>query len=77
MATTPTEKIHMFIYFGNLFAGVLVLYVHNMHIKFHVNQISFFNNFFIKNRSHGTIHTFKNDFTTVFLVFNFSKISFI
>ena len=40
-------------------------------------QISLFNNFFIKNGSHGTIHTFKNYFVTVFLAFSFSKISFI
>ena len=32
-------------------------------------QISFFSNFFIKNRFHGTIHIFKNYFATVF--FNF------
>ena len=38
-------------------------------------QISLFNNFFIKNWSHGTIHTFKNYFVTVFSVFSFSKIS--
>ena len=38
-------------------------------------QISFFSNFFIKNGSHGTIHTFKIYFATVFSVFNFSKIS--
>ena len=38
-------------------------------------QITFFSNFFIKNESHGTIHTFKNYFTTVFSVsvFSFSK----
>ena len=36
-------------------------------------QTSFFNKTFIKNGSHGTIHTFKNYFTTVFSVF--SKIS--
>ena len=41
MATTPTGKIGMFIYFESLFARVLVLYVLNMHIKFHVNQILF------------------------------------
>ena len=34
-------------------------------------QISLFSNFFIKNRSHGTIHTFKNYFITVFSIFNF------
>ena len=31
----------------------------------------------IKNRSHGIIHTFKNYFVTVFLVFSFTKISYI
>ena len=36
-------------------------------------QTSFFSNFFIKNGPHGTIHTFKNYFTAIFLVF--SKIS--
>ena len=41
MTTTPTEKINIFIYFGNLFVGVPVLYIHNMHIKFHINQILF------------------------------------
>ena len=34
-------------------------------------QISYFRNFFIKNGSHGTIYTFKNDFTTVFFSFSF------
>ena len=34
-------------------------------------QISFFIKFFIKNGSYDTIHTFKNYFATVFLVFNF------
>ena len=34
-------------------------------------QITLFNNFFIKNGSHGTIHTFKNYFATVFSVFSF------
>ena len=38
-------------------------------------QISLFNNFFIKNGSHGTIYTFKNYFATVFSVLSFSKIS--
>ena len=35
-------------------------------------QISLFSNFFIKNGSHDTIHTFKNYFVTVFSVFSFS-----
>ena len=38
-------------------------------------QISLFSNFFIKNGSHDTIHTFKNYFATMFSVsvFSFSK----
>ena len=38
-------------------------------------QTSLFSNFFIKNGSHNTIHTFKNYFTTVFSVFNFNKLN--
>ena len=38
-------------------------------------QTSLFSNFFIKNGSHSTIHTFKNYFVTVFSVFSFSKIN--
>ena len=38
-------------------------------------QTPLFSNIFIKNGSHGTIHTFKNYFATIFLVFSFSKIS--
>ena len=34
-------------------------------------QIPLFSNFFIKNESYGTIHTFKNYFATVFSVFSF------
>ena len=41
MTTTLTEKINMFIYFESLFVGVLVFYVLNIHIKFHVNQTLF------------------------------------
>ena len=37
-------------------------------------QTLLFSNFFIKNRSHGTIYTFKNYFVTMFLIFSFSKI---
>ena len=42
---------------------------------FTVPQITLFSNFFIKNRSHSTIYTFKNYFATVFSisVFSFSK----
>ena len=35
-------------------------------------QISLFSNFFIKNGSHDTIHTFKNYFAQYFSVFSFS-----
>ena len=34
-------------------------------------QTLLFSNFFIKNGSHGTIHTFKNYFATVFSIFSF------
>ena len=40
-------------------------------ILFTDSQIPIFNNFFIKNGSHDTIHTFKNYFARVFLVFSF------
>ena len=36
-----------------------------------VPQTQLFINFFIKNGSHSTIHTFKNYFATMFLVFSF------
>ena len=44
---------------------------------FMIPQTSFFSNVFIKNGSHGTIHTVKNYFATVFSVFSFSKINYI
>ena len=37
-------------------------------------QIPIFSNFFIKNESHSTIHTFKNYFATVFSVFSKNKL---
>ena len=37
------------------------------------SQISFFTQTFIKNGYHDTIHTFKNYFTTVLLVFSFQQ----
>ena len=36
-----------------------------------VSQITLFNHFFIKNGSHSIIHTCKNYFVTLFLVFSF------
>ena len=46
-----------------------------IHAPFMDPQISLFNNFFIKNGSHDTIHTFKNYFATVFSIsiFSFNK----
>ena len=41
-----------------------------IHALFTDSQISFFSNFFIKNGSHGTIHTFKNYFATVLSIFS-------
>ena len=55
MATVPIEKISMFIYFESLSARVLVLYVFNMHIKFHVNQTLFT----IRSINLFLIHNFK------------------
>ena len=48
-----------------------------IHALFTDPQISLFSNFFIKNGSHNTIHTFKNYFAIVFSVsvFSFNKIS--
>ena len=46
-----------------------------IYVLFTYPQISLFNNLFIKNEFYGTIHTFKNYFTTVFSVFSFGKIS--
>ena len=41
------------------------------HILFMDSQIPLFNNFFIKNGSHGTIYTFKNYFTIVISAISF------
>ena len=38
---------------------------------------TFFNKIFIKTEFHDTIHTFKNYFVTVFLIFNFSNKSYL
>ena len=74
-----------FFFFGfHVFQEVMwLLFINNSHIGwlFHDEQytrtlfmdpqIPLFSNFFIKNESHDTIHTFKNYFATVFLVFSF------
>ena len=41
MATTCTKKINMIIYFENIIIELHFLYVLNMHVKFHVNQMLF------------------------------------
>ena len=45
--------------------------IRTYHALFTNPQISLFNNFFIKNGSHDTIHAFKNYFVTVFFSFQF------
>ena len=46
-----------------------------IHALFTDPQISLFINFFIKNGSHDTIHTFKNYFVIIFFSFQFSAVS--
>ena len=67
-----------FFFFFNFSAAALIsgdngycLWIVAATLDYFNPQISLFNNFFIKNGSHGTIHTFTNYFTTVFSVFNF------
>ena len=76
---------HFFFFFGfHAFQEVMwLLFINSSYIGwlFHDEQytrtlfmdpqISLFSNFFIKNKSHGTIHIFKNYFATVFSVFSF------
>ena len=47
-----------------------------IYARFMDSQIPLFNNFFIKNWSYGTIHTFKNYFATVFFSFQFQQNKF-
>ena len=44
-----------------------------VHILFMGPTITLFRKKNIKNGSHGTIHTFKNYFTIMFLIFNFQQ----
>ena len=60
-----SHKVWLFSFFQSISAHRVV---------FMDSQISLFNNFFIKNRYHGTIHTFKNYFTIIFFNFQFSTI---
>ena len=63
--------------FGFFFATTFDFFMVNSVFVYclQILQITFLSNFFIKNESYSIIYTFKNYFTTVFLVFNFSKIS--
>ena len=61
--------------------GLFIFFFELKYLTFPVNstqyvlfmepQILLLNNFFIKNESYDTIHTFKNYFTTVFFSFQF------
>ena len=64
---------HLFFFFSNL-KCVSVLSSGSVHYSWD-SQISFFNKTFIKNESHGIIHTFKNYVVTVFSIFSFQQIS--
>ena len=63
--------IHGFHFFFFSFQPAIVDFVNckqYIYVLFTVPQITLFSNFFIKNGSHNTIHTFKNYFVTVFSV---------
>ena len=78
--TRLRDKPHYYGYWSWTVAAMFDFFHPFQHISgsrvlFRDPQTSLFNNFFIKNRSHGTIHTFKNYFATVFFSFQFSTIS--
>ena len=70
-SASSVSAFHVFFFFS-LRSTFQCFSVGSMHSLWN-SQTSFFNNTFIKNGSHDTIHTFKNYFVTVFSVF--SKIS--
>ena len=53
-------------------AEIFNFFLGTIYDMFMNSQILFFNNFFIENRSYGTIYTFKNYFVTEFFNFRFS-----
>ena len=78
MKPTFTFLLHVFLFFFFFFQPAIIDFVNCEQcicVLFTVPQITLFSNFFIKNRSHNTIYTFKNYFATVFSVsvFSFSK----
>ena len=70
----PCFFFFSFFLFFERFVAVVRVSVGPVHYSWDP-QSSFFNKIFIKNRSCGTIHIFKNYFATTFLVSIFSKIS--
>ena len=58
-----------FFFLGACYVAVVTFPVGPMHCSRN-SQTSFFNKTFIKNGSHGIIHTFKNYFAIMFSVFN-------
>ena len=68
-------SLFFFFFFGSAAIVDFVNCEQCIRALFTVPQITLFSHFFIKNRSHSTIYTFKNYFATVFSVsvFSFSK----
>ena len=78
IAMKPASAFLLYVFHFFFFQSTIVDFVNcKQYIcaLFTVPQITFFSNFFIKNGFHSTIYTFKNYFTTVFLVsvFSFNK----
>ena len=72
--TNQIEKVYasaffFFFFFLSVFLWLYATLVGPVHCS-RDPQTSFFSNFDVKNRSHGTIHIFKNYFTIVFSIFN-------
>ena len=73
---TQHFAFHVFFVEKSAISGIMHYSVGPMHCSvgpmhcLHDLQTSFFNKIFIKNGSHGAIHTFKNYFATVFSVFS-------
>ena len=61
-----------FFFFLAVYVDLSPMYNAPMHCSQDAHT-SLFNNFFIKNGFHDTIHTFKNYFTIVFSVFSFQQ----
>ena len=59
---------HGFQLLGNKFYYLFIVYTLFMHCSWDLQPLYSEKN--IKNRTHNTIHTFKNYFITIFLVFN-------